>query len=379
MLRASLLQGEKAVQAWKDWNRYGGLKRVLEKPTTHAVKRLLPLLSANQRKNQIPLAPDLQRILRTAQLREQSRNPVFRRACKVVFETLTNAKIPFLVLKGAAFAETVYDEPSLRHCHDCDIFVSRSRLNEARASLLNAGFIEPSDLTDKTGDSLFFAHSNGLPINLHSRLLRFPEYGFDESGIYQRASSRNICGTEALILSPADALLHVCVHASTVYNREFLCWACDSWKVMASYTTIDWDRVLIEASNGGVQLPAHVIFKYLADELDAPIPSKVQARLESLAMHTLLSKREAALFGLVAGRPLRLREITQNICGIREALIFTKWIFFPSPQHMLWKYCFGRIWMLPLAYLFRPLRAIVYRLGFRKNSGLGLETKESLS
>jgi hypothetical protein len=149
MLKASLYQGEKAVQAWQDWNRYGGLKRVLEKPTTHAVKRLLPLLSANQRKNRIPLALDLQRTLRTAQLREQSRNPVFRRACKLAFETLTNAKIPFLVLKGAAFAETVYDEPSLRHCHDCDLFVSRSHLNDARESLLNAGFIEPAELRTK--------------------------------------------------------------------------------------------------------------------------------------------------------------------------------------------------------------------------------------
>src|SRR4051794_4740293 len=81
MLRASLYQGDMALRAWESWaGRYGGLRRMLQGPTPAAVKRLLPLLSANRAKNKIPIDPDLSTILRTAELREQSRNPVFRHA-----------------------------------------------------------------------------------------------------------------------------------------------------------------------------------------------------------------------------------------------------------------------------------------------------------
>jgi len=381
MLRASLHQGDMAVQAWKSWeSRYGGLRRMLQNQyRTHAVKRLLPLLSANQSRNRIQIAPDLQTILRTAQLREQSRNPVFRQACKSAFEALRNGNTPFLVLKGAALAEIDYDEPSLRHCHDCDLLVKRSDFDSARESFLSAGFKELTDMNTGRGETLSFAHPNGLPINLHSRLLRFPEYGFDEQSVWSRAQWRSICGVEALVLSPGDALLQVCVHSTTTYSREFLCWVCDSWMLIAKERSINWDQLCLDARNGGLDLPAHLTFEYLAKEIGAPIPVSATNRLEVGASRVSLSLRETALFGLVASPQANIVNIIRNIQSVGEALTLAKWMLVPSPGHMRWKYVITRRWLLPVYYLLRPLRAVAYRIRHPRGQQLSLDTKDDPS
>jgi Uncharacterised nucleotidyltransferase len=365
MLKACLYEGEVATQAWNSWeSRYGGLRCALHGRTPAAVKRLLPLLSANQAKNKVQTDPDLQTILRTAQLREQSRNPVFQRACKSAFEALRDGSTQFLVLKGTALAETDYDEPSLRHCHDCDLHVKRSDLEDARKSLLMSGFTQLTDTHTGRGESISFAHPNGLPINLHSRLLRFPEYELDEDGVWCRAERRLICGAEALVLCPRDALLHLCVHSTTTYSREFLCWVCDSWMLMAKHR-IDWDQLCVDASDARVQLPAYVTLAYLAEELNAPIPVSTIRRLGDCTSRIPLSLREAALFGLMAGRQLSAIQIIRNIRSVSDALTLVKWVLIPSVRHMRWKYVATRAWLLPVYYLLRPLRAIASRVANR--------------
>ncbi len=378
MLRASLHQGGMAVEAWKSWeSRYGGLRHMLQNQyRTHAVKRLLPLLAANNAKNRIQTDPDLKTILRTAQLREQSRSPVFRRACNSAFEALRNGNTPFLVLKGAALAETEYDEPWLRHCHDCDLFVKRSDFDDARASLLSLGFTQLTDTQTGRGETITFAHPNGLPINLHSRLLRFPEYELDEQSVWIRAQRRSICGVEVLVLSPGDALLHLCVHSTTTYSRQFLCWVCDCWMLLANKQSIDWDQLCLDARNGGVQLPAHITFEYLAKELGVPIPVSAINRLQGYASHVSLSLREAALFGLVAGQQVDIIDMIRNIRSVGEALTLAKWVLVPSPDHLRWKYVTTRPWLLPVYYLLRPLKAIAYRVGYGRNEQPTLATKD---
>ena len=373
MLRASLYQGDMALHAWKSWeSRYGGLRRTLENRTPAAVKRLLPLLSANRAKNKIQIDPELKTILRTAELREQSRNPVFRHACKFAFEALRDGMTSFLVLKGAALAETEYDKPWLRHCHDCDLLVKRSDFANARQSLLSSGFTQLTETPSDRGESISFAHPNGLPINLHSRLLRFPEYELDENSMWNRAERRSICGVEALVLSPEDALLHLCVHSTTTYSREFLCWVSDSWMLIAKHQSIDWDQLSANARNAGVQLPAHVTLQYLAEELQAPIPISIINRLGDCASRLSLSLRETALFGLMAGRQLNAVEIIRNIRSMGDALTLAKWMFMPSSGHMRWKYAVTRPWLLPVYYLARPFRAIASRVSHRISQDLRL-------
>ncbi len=380
MLRASLHEGDMAVQAWKSWDsRFGGLRRMLQKRTPAAVKRLLPLLSANQAKNRIQTDPDLQTILRTALLREQSRYPVFRRATRAAFEALRNGNTPFLVLKGTALAETDYGESSLRHCHDCDLLVKRSDFDTARKSLLIAGFTPLPDLHTARGDSISFAHPNGLPINLHSRLLRFPEYELDEKSVWSRAQQRSICGVDALVLSPGDALLHVCVHSTTTYSREFLCWVCDSWMLITKNRSIDWDQLCLDARNGGLGLPAHVTFEYLAKELQAPIPVSATSQVEECASQVSLALRETALFGLVAGRQVSIMEIVRNIRSVGDVLALAKWILLPSPSHMRWKYVITRRWLLPVYYLLRPLKGLAHRVRHSWSQQPSLDAKDEPS
>jgi len=363
MLKAALYEGDLAAQAWRSWEtEFGGLRHVLQHPTSAAVKRLLPLLSASQVKNRIQLPPDLQTILRTALLREQSRYPVFRQATQSALGALRHGDIRFLVLKGAANAETDYAEPALRHCHDCDLFIERRDLDRARQSLLSAGFREICGADIDKGDSISLAHPNGLPINLHSRLLRFPEYDLNGAGLWNRARKRSICGVEALALSPEDALLHVCVHSTTTYSRQFLCWVCDSWMLMAKNRSLDWDQLCRTAREGRLGLPTIVIFEYLAGELRAPIPETAIDGLRVQASRTPLPSREAALFGLVAGQELMIRRIVQGIRSLSDALTLAKWALLPSPAHLRWKYRITQPWLLPVYYLLRPLRAVAYRV-----------------
>ena len=85
-------------------------------------------------------------------------------AVQVMEQTLTDAQIPYLTVKGACTA-AAYPDPSLRTCGDTDIVLTPEHLREAVQTLEQRGFAKKV-----THDDVVMLTLHGFEFELHTRL-----------------------------------------------------------------------------------------------------------------------------------------------------------------------------------------------------------------
>jgi hypothetical protein len=297
MLRAALFDGEAGRSAWAEWQRrHGGPQKLLraERPG-----RLLPVLAEASSRNQIELEPDVRRVLRAARLWEELRVKRLGAICQNALEALKKRGIDFIVLRGAALANTDYPDVALRHCHDCDLLLGPDQRDQAVDALLVSRFRLVS--SEPGSGSAVLLHDSGLPIRLHERLFPIPHYAAPMDEMWAHAQTRHVYGVKARVLSPADMLLHVCGHAACSASREYLTWVCDSWMILAGNANLSWRLFSEMAGRCNLGLPLAVLTRYLAQEMGAPIPGTVLMQLQQESASADAADREAALFGAMAG------------------------------------------------------------------------------
>ena len=354
-LRASLLDGEAGRSAWAAWQqRHGGPKGLLR---AQRPRRLLPMLAEASSRNQIELEPDVRRILRAARLWEQLRVQRFGAICQNALKALKKRKIDFVVLRGTALANTDYPDTALRHCHDCDLLLRPDQCDQAIQTLLASRF---SLVSSKRGSaSAVIVHESGLPIRLHEKLFPIPHYAAPVDEMWARAQTRHVYGVKARVFSPPDMLLHVFGHAACSASREHLIWVCDSWMILARNATLNWQLFSEMAGRCNLGLPLAVLTRYLAQEMGAPIPDTVLMQLQQQSVAADTSDREAALFGVTASSRGSLRGILKGASGWANRMVLAKWLLFPAPCFIRWKYQIQHGWLTPVYYFWRPIRGIL--------------------
>ena len=85
-------------------------------------------------------------------------------AVQVMEQTLTDAQIPYLTVKGACTA-AAYPDPSLRTCGDTDIVLTPEHQREAVQTLEQRGFAKKV-----THDDVMMLTLHGFEFELHTRL-----------------------------------------------------------------------------------------------------------------------------------------------------------------------------------------------------------------
>lgn len=85
-------------------------------------------------------------------------------AVQVMEQTLTDAQIPYLTVKGACTA-AAYPDPSLRTCGDTDIVLTQEHLREAVRTLEQRGFAKKV-----THDDVVMLTLHGFEFELHTQL-----------------------------------------------------------------------------------------------------------------------------------------------------------------------------------------------------------------
>jgi len=103
---------------------------------------------------------------------------------------------------------------------------------------------------------------------------------------------------------------------------------------------------------------------YLAESLGAPIPASFMAGLQTAALNTRLVEGEAALFAVQTSVRGGLKKILLS-CDDRPTRKFVvKWALFPSREYMRCVYGCATPVLLPLCYLYRPLKYLVRSMWF---------------
>ena len=172
---------------------------------------------------------DLRETLRRRYVRQGVRNARLLGRLGRVLSAMRAEGIDVIVLKGAHLAELIYEEVALRPMVDVDLLVRVPDLDRAVEVLHSLGFeaIEHARGTEHQGAIDEFHHvapmrrSGGPVIEVHyaiADLYAFADLvgrkGIDTEGLWARAEAASIGDAEALVLSPEDLVLHLCVHVA---------------------------------------------------------------------------------------------------------------------------------------------------------------------
>ena len=324
LLRACLWSGGEARAAWERWRDAVGDAREALTAADGGAKALLALLHDAVRRHDFALDPAVRGALGVAAFAEERRAETYRRICARAFAALSAASVPFLVLKGAPLADTVYPDPSRRHSHDIDVLVHAHDRERAAAAAQHAGFTAAPDSTRRLDTS-------GLPLELHHDLFRMPRYRAPLAEVWERSTLSRIAGVEVPSLCAADHLVHVLGQASCCGSRETLTWVCDAWYLIARGADLNWGDALRAARQSGAALPLAALIEFLAVRLRAPVPDFVRDGLSDAARDADRGAREALLDGIRAGRRGRLRSMFGHARpGERIALL--RWILRSQAQ-----------------------------------------------
>jgi hypothetical protein len=362
LLRACLLPGELARQAWNDWKtgRDGAKTGSLERD--ESVKKLRLLLFRASQSHGFEIEKECRTYLRSAFLREELRNRIFHRICRDVLSLLDQESIPAIVLKGAALGYTVYDTPALRHCHDIEILVKEDNLGRVAELLQSQSFGSTAEGFTSGGQGGVLKHDSGLPLHIRSQLFELPVHNLAMSEFWARSLRQMIANVEASTLSPADNLFHICGHASYSKGCQSLHWITDAWFLIERYHDLDWDCLLYSARRHHLILPLSVMLGYLSESLGAPIPVSFLDSLHAAASRAGHKDNEAVLWGIVANGRVRSEFIIRSAAGWRERMSVIRWLLLPSPGYLRWGEHVRPTWLLPIYYLYRPLKFAMRRL-----------------
>lgn len=220
-----------------------------------------------------------------------------------VLTAFATAGLPVIVLKGLYLSQHVYPDPATRPMTDVDLLVRRADLAAAAGILEACGFRQiaeaPSVQTHPDRHHLEgYWPPNGPPIELHYDLAvptQLPDIDLDR--LWRRARPARICGTDVLVLSPEDTLLHLCIHAAL--NHLFgvkLLSLCDI-PLLLHHEGLDWPLFWQQARSWKASRSAALTLALVRDRLGYPLPEGAAGPLRSLAgdLVTLSAAAEAQM------------------------------------------------------------------------------------
>lgn len=199
-----------------------------------------------------------QRLERVAQFRAAELHD----AAAAVVDTLAEAAVPALWLKGAALAMQSPEGFAIRSMGDLDLLVLGSDAARARAALTTAGWFTPgAHGYDVHHHSPPMMRPGGLRLELHTALFPQQHPFADESAeVWLRRGTAIAWGTRRVLVLPAH--WHV-VHASThwAWSHEGTCgswqYLHDMHRLTAGWSAdgVEWEEVVRSAEAFGAMIP----------------------------------------------------------------------------------------------------------------------------
>ena len=260
----------------------GQWRMVAELARQHGVT---PLLYHHLKRLGIALPGELAEKLKQAFLENAARNMRLYQELGKLLLRLQGQDIDVIALKGAHLAEAVYDNIGLRAMGDVDLLVRKDDLLRVEQELLALGY-KPDDCNRVIAQSNHHFHytlpKNGLHVEIHWVLVESGlPFQVDVEGLWNRAQSVTLAQVSALALSPADLLLHLCLHtAKHTYNMRIRM-LCDIGEVVRRYGTgLDWQEIGTRAWQWGITHAVYVFLRLAQELLEVAVPVDWLASLE---------------------------------------------------------------------------------------------------
>lgn len=304
LLRASLVKGEGAVSAFREWKASADINTV--DPGSY---RLFPLLYKNLESHGID--GPLMNIFRWVYERTLSNNGTLYERLAGLLSEFNARGMPAVLVKGSALALLYYADPGLRPMMDADLLVPTLRAREAMEIISGLGWrssVTPlkgisdtrlltrlgwtpgeRDLKDYTEEYFSVRHGQDFTnpdrftIDLHWHLLHGYNRPDADEEFWKGARSINVGGVPALALDPADQLFQVCSHGVAWNTVPPIRWVADAAAIIRKEGDgLDWERLVCAAERHGKVLPVREALGYLGRFLDEPLPDAVLRNLDMI-------------------------------------------------------------------------------------------------
>ncbi|MBU1701870.1 MAG: nucleotidyltransferase family protein [Candidatus Eisenbacteria bacterium] len=281
LLRAALLTGDKALDAWLEWTSRNDF---IEENHDRGSFRLFPLVYKNLVACGLndPLMTRLKGLYRYSWCANQR---LFHETAAIL-KSLHEAGLQTMVLKGAPMALYYYNDVGVRPMADVDVLVPQEQVQEAIARL------EKEDWRANTRsitDDLRFRHAVQLigkddhEFDLHWHVYRECLQNEADEELWQRSMELSFAGVPTRAMEPTDTLLHTVVHGIRWNPEPSIRWIPDAMIILQKAgNNIDWDRVLDQAGRRRIRLRAARGLRYLQEIFEAPIPHRILDGLESV-------------------------------------------------------------------------------------------------
>lgn len=322
------------------------------------------------------LPPEAEEVLRQAYYANAARNARLLHELEDILRAL--APLPILLLKGAALALAVYENPALRPMGDIDLLVHPRHIDAALESLAGLGYRsmihEPAPGSTRTyeNETMLGQEDGAAPVEVHWSPFDSPYHQqhldiawFWETALLLPASAPpphgplpQEPGPSAHILGPEAQLLHLCAHLVLHHggNEPRLLWLHDVAEVVVRYRgAVDWAALLSQARAGDLLAPLQRVLPRVAHGWQAPVPPAV---LEELAQMSP-SRAEARLIArLDAGHRPAGRRLWDDLADTPSwgRRLRMAWVhLFPTAAYMRRRYGIGHPLLVPLYYPYRWL------------------------
>lgn len=285
-------------------------------------------------------------------------------------QSLGDAGVSVILLKGAALAKTIYPSIADRPMGDVDLLVRPTDRDRARAALEAAGYqfvpesqqrFSPFD-TEFTGEMAFWQNDQFL-IELHWELTPSEWIrrlaALDMETLWREAVPLQLDGQQALQLSPCDTLLHLCLHL-TAHGYAHPNGLRDIRELLGYWRPFPWAQFAARARRFRMGSMCYFVLEAMCAAGKIAVPQEVLDVLRPPAWQPWLVRqiadpRKALVGKLGASRPrsylLHLAVADRAI----DVLRVIAWLLFPGPRWLGERYRLrGRVRPL-LACFWHPM------------------------
>ncbi|RYX82450.1 hypothetical protein EON83_19195 [bacterium] len=296
LLRAALIDGEKAVELWQQWHQQTDIENL-----DSSSSRLLPLLLCNLEKQGVPRS-HLTRYKSVSRYYWLKNQLLFEQAKHLVL-LLEDNGIPTLILNGGAIIPLYYPKSPARPMDDFDILVPSREASRAFDLLLANDYrlkvwksaVAPSEQFY----SVLHAHTfyyqqdprsakHNFDVHQHVFPQSFTPDADDE--FWDAAVPFEFEGISSRALCPEDMLLHMCAHGVYWADVPPLRWIADATLILRATPEFDWNRLVAQTKRLGLSGPVHQALKYL-HRLDLDISVSPDAIRQLAAIPTSRAQR----------------------------------------------------------------------------------------
>jgi hypothetical protein len=366
MLRAAILSGQAASDAWNKWIAAADIDHL-----DRGSFRLIPLLYQNLKR--IGVEHELLGRFKGIHRRAWYENQMALHRLSGLLQFIHEAKIPTLILKGAALALLYYKDIGLRPMSDLDVLVPVHKAADAITLLRESGW-KPLKALPRfiTTDYMLAIRASNLvrdksdpQLDLHWHVFQEclePDADLD---LWERSIPVACGDVSSHALSPADQLLHICEHATEWNEVAPIRWVADAMAVLSATPDFDWERVLLQTRQRRLVLTMQNMLPYLRRLVEAPIPDHVIEQLQSLPVTQM--ERDWMEIRTRGISHLTVQDLFRVRYGLYKRSAFST-RFRPAilgfPLYMQLAWGMDHWWELPL----RGIRTISHRLGNRGRS-----------